>query len=443
MALVLVADPVAPLRAGFWFSFVAVGVLMMLFAPRFGHIPAWRRMLLAQLGISLLMAPLGMYWFQMASLPGLLANLVAIPVVSFLIVPAILAAMVLLWLPGPLAGWALTLAAYMAHWLLQMLEQLSRLQPESLSSTTVPGLTATVLAMLGAAVFMLPRGAPGRFTGLLLMLPLLFSAGERLGKSQTQIDLLDVGQGLCVVLTSPDYLMVYDTGPGNGQQGEAGLDMVAGTIEPMIRSTGRQPDLVVASHADLDHAGGFERLMSVYPDAEYLASLPVKRAGVRACSMPRTWIKEDLQFRILHPSSGLPYLGNDSSCVISVHGPGVSLLLSGDISRVVEQRLADQGLEPHTILSVPHHGSSTSSSQALVDAVQPGWVLISAATGNRFDFPRADVIERYLKAGARVLNTAQCGGIRIITDATGVVRIQSARIVRRAIWRWPAGPDCP
>ena len=87
MSLVLIADPFAPLRAGFWFSFIAVAVLMMLFVPRHGPMPAWRRMLLAQLGISLLMAPLGMYWFQQASLPGLLANLVAIPLVSMVIVP--------------------------------------------------------------------------------------------------------------------------------------------------------------------------------------------------------------------------------------------------------------------------------------------------------------------------------------------------------------------
>lgn len=443
MALVLVADPVAPLRAGFWFSFVAVGVLMMLFAPRFGLMSAWRRMLLAQLGISLLMAPLGMYWFQQASLPGLLANLVAIPLVSFLIVPSILAAMVLLWLPGPLAGWALTFAAYAADWLLQFLDQLSRLQPASFAATPVPGLTATVLAMLGVAVFMLPRGVPGRLTGLLLMLPVLFSADDHPGKTQTQIDFLDVGQGLSVLLTSREHLMVYDTGPGNGQEGEAGLDMVTGTIEPMIRAVGRKPGLIVASHADLDHAGGLRRLMSLYPDAGYLASLPVKRAGVRACSAPRTWMMDDLQLRVLHPSTGLPYLGNDSSCVISVNGPGLSLLLSGDISRVVEQRLADQGLESHAILSVPHHGSSTSSSQALIDAVQPDWALISTASGNRFDFPRADVIERYSEARAHVLNTAQCGGIRIITDVAGGFRIQSARTGRNAIWRWPAGRQCP
>ena len=102
MTLVLLFDPFAPLQAGFWFSFVAVAVLMMVFLPRQGDIPFWKKMLMAQLGISLLMAPLGMYWFQQASLPGLLANLIAIPVISMITVPLILLALILLWVPGSL-----------------------------------------------------------------------------------------------------------------------------------------------------------------------------------------------------------------------------------------------------------------------------------------------------------------------------------------------------
>ena len=442
MALVLVADPFAPLRVGFWFSFVAVAILMMLFVPRYGRMPVWRKMLFAQLGISLVMAPLGMYWFQQASLPGLLANLVAIPVVSMLIVPLILIALLVLWLPGPLAGWLLTVAGHAAHWLFLMLDYLSGFQPLVFGSTRVPGLAATLLAMLGAAVIMLPRGVPGRYAGLLLMLPMLLPAGQNLGRTETQIDFLDVGQGLAVMLVNRDYLMVYDTGPGNGLVGEAGWDMVAGTIQPMIKATGRSPDLIVVSHADLDHAGGLERLRARYPDARYLASLPDKHAGIGFCRTPEAWKTENLEFRVLHPTTGLPYLGNDSSCVISVNGPGLSLLLSGDISRVVEQRLVDNGLEQHAVLTAPHHGSSTSSSQALIDAVKPSLVLISAGSNNRFGFPRADVLDRYSKAYIPTLNTAQCGGIRITTDAMGHLKVESARVSRKAIWRWPADESC-
>jgi len=442
MALVLVADPFAPLRAGFWFSFVAVAVLMMIFVPRQGQMPVWRRMLYAQLAISLVMAPLGMYWFQQASLPGLLANLVAIPVVSMVIVPLILAALTVLWLPGPLAGWLLTLAGYAAYYLLQMLDYLAGFQPLVFGSTRVPGLAATLLAMLGAAIVLLPRGVRGRYAGLLLMLPMVLPVGNSLGKGERQINFLDIGQGLAVLLTTRDYLMVYDTGPGNGLVGDAGWDMVAGTIQPMIKATGRTPDLIVASNADLDHAGGLKRLRLAYPSSRYLASLPRNRTGIRPCHSPDEWETEDLTFRVLHPSPGLPYLGNDSSCVISVNGPGLSLLLSGDIGRIVEQRLVNNGLEQHAVLTAPHHGSSTSSSQILIDTLKPSLVLISAGSDNRFGFPRADVLERYSKAHIPTLNTAQCGGIRITTDADDGFRVESARVSRKAIWRWGAEAGC-
>jgi competence protein ComEC len=443
MALVLLADPVAPLRAGFWFSFVAVGVLLMLFIPRFGRIPAWRKMLLAQLGISLVMAPLGMYWFQQTSLPGLLANLVAIPVTSMLIVPSLLAAMLLLWLPGPAAGWLLNFAAHTAHWLMLTLERLATFQPASFDSTPAPVMTAVALAMLGAAAFMLPRGTPGRLAGLLLILPLLLPRHAARATTEPQVDFLDVGQGLSVLVTTRNHLLVFDTGPGNGLAGEGGRDMVEATIEPMIEATGLLPDLVIASHADLDHAGGLESLMALFPHAAYLASLPDNRPDIRPCMANQHWDWDGLQFRVLHPSPGLPYMGNDSSCVIGVKGQGFSLLLPGDISRVVEQRLLHEGIETYAILSVPHHGSSTSSSQGMLDAVSPIWTVVSSAFGNRFEFPRSDVLQRYAMSGIPVLNTAQCGGIRMLSDGKGDMEIRSARVHRKAIWRWPAGPACP
>jgi len=290
---------------------------------------------------------------------------------------------------------------------------------------------------------LLPRGMPGRAAGLLLMLPLLLPVKPDPGRSQVRIDFLDVGQGLSVLVKSAKHLVVYDTGPGNGLSGKDGLDMVAGTIRPMIDAAGTEPDLVIASHADLDHSGGLQSLMSVFPRAGYLASLPQKTPGIEPCRAPRHWNWDGVEFEILHPSPGLPYLGNDSSCVVSVRGRSLSLLLTGDISHVVERRLAGRGIGVHTVLVAPHHGSSTSSSPALIDAVRPGWAIISAASGNRFDFPRADVLERFSRAGVPALNTARCGGIRMIASAQGEPAVQSARVMRKAIWRWPAGDECP
>ncbi len=443
MAMVVVMDPFAPLRAGFWFSFVAVLVLITSFAPRYGHVSGLRKMCFAQLSISLILAPLGMFWFQQASLPGLLANLIAIPVVSLLIVPLILTALLLLWLPGPLTSWLLTAAGYLAHWVFLMLDQLAKFQPAILGATRAPGLAETLLAILGAAMMLLPKGVPGRLAGLALMLPLLLPLPRIAGDRQMQIDFLDVGQGLAVLLTSRDYQLLYDSGPGNGLAGSARWDMVTGTLRPMINATGAIPDLIVTSNADLDHAGGLDSLRSSYPQAKLVASLPHKRPGIDQCSVPGAWTATDFKFKILHPSEGLPYLGNDSSCVISVNGPGLSVLLSGDISRFVEQRLVDEGLGHHDILSAPHHGSSTSSSPIFIDTLKPSLVVFSSGHSNRFGFPRADVLQRYAQAHIPGLNTAQCGGIRIRSDGLGNFKITSARVSRKAIWRLPADTVCP
>ena len=122
----------------------------------------WRKMLLAQLGISLIMAPVSMLWFQQASLPGLLANLVAIPVVSLLIVPLVLLGLITLFLPLPLSNWLLTAASYLADGVLGVLGEIAMLQPTAMKFTLDPGLAATLLAMTGAAILLLPRGMHGQ-----------------------------------------------------------------------------------------------------------------------------------------------------------------------------------------------------------------------------------------------------------------------------------------
>lgn len=336
MSLVLLIDPFAPLRAGFWFSFIAVATLLVLFVPRAGKARGWQTILTAQLGISLIMAPLSMYWFQQASLPGLIANLIAIPVISFLVVPLILVSMCVLALPWPLATGLLNVAGYITEGLMTFLDRVSTLQPDWMSQAQSPGFITIILAMLGALIILLPRGAPVRWSGLALMVPLLLPLPTRLSPSETQTDFLDVGQGLAVLVSSESYLLLYDTGPGNGLSGEEQWNMVDGTIKPMILASGLQPNLIVVSHADLDHAGGLTQLRASYPQSEIMASLPVLQKGIHRCTSPSNWLEGGLSFNVLHPSSGLPYLGNDSSCVISMNGKGLNMLLSGDISKRVE-----------------------------------------------------------------------------------------------------------
>jgi competence protein ComEC len=439
LAAVLLIDPLAPWRAGFWLSFAAVAVLLCLFAPRRGGGRGfWRRLLLAQAGIMLVMFPLSAYWFQAASPAGLIANLVAIPWVSLLVVPLTLLGVVLLPAGDALAGPVLDLAGAAAQLLTRLLELIASL-PAAQVYLPQPALAAVVLATAGAMLLLLPRGVPQRRLGLVLLLPLLVNA-ERAPAGGIRLELLDLGQGSALLLAVEDHLLLYDSGPGDG----ADYDRVEPVIVPAIHQAGHAaPERILISHADLDHAGGLSSLQARYPGSTVHASLPQARAGVASCDDGLAWHWGAAELRVLHPSPYLPYLGNDASCVLSVRRGNLSVLLTGDISQAVEQRLVADGLAPYTVLLAPHHGSASSSSAELLSATAPQVAVASAGVGNRFGFPRPEVRERYRRAGIPFWSTDACGALRLELAADGSIKAASARRVRAAPWRWPVAPDCP
>ena len=250
------------------------------------------------------------------------------------------------------------------------------------------------------------------------------------------MEVLDAGQGTAVIVSTPDRSLLYDTGPGDGR----GRDMVGSTLAPALnRFGGGVPDPVVVSHADLDHAGGLRSMLDRHPGALYFANHP-EQPG---CTTPLQWQWQDVEFKTLHPSPALPYRGNDSSCVISVRSEGVGVLLSGDISTAVENRLLLEGLTEHPVLLVPHHGSLTSSSAAFIERVQPEIAIATASLGNRFDFPREEIRQRYLDNGAKFWSSGECGALRLLLNKNGEVQAESARRQRNRIWRWPAADHCP
>jgi competence protein ComEC len=249
-----------------------------------------------------------------------------------------------------------------------------------------------------------------------------------------------VGQGLSVIAHTPHHLLLYDTGPGDGHS----WSMARSSFMPAIRQTGlHSPDRVVVSHGDLDHAGGVHEIRQWFPQAEVLTSKPQASQHQRACLAPRQWSWEGYRFEILHPGPGLPYLGNDSSCVLAIYGERPLVLLSGDIGASIEARLVDRGLSRFDVLAVPHHGSRSSSSPEFLEAVYPRLSLVSAGHRNRFGFPDSLVAGRYRSLGSTLLSTADCGGIEVRFDRNGFYRARSARRARPAVWRWPAAEHCP
>lgn len=438
LAGVLLLDPFAPLGAGFWFSFAAVACLLLVFAPRPDPLPWWKTMLLAQAGVAVLLAPVSAAWFQSFSPMGLIANLVAIPWVSFLVVPLVLLGIALAPIASALSGVLWALAGKLAIALMGLLQWLARLQGD-LPLLPPPDVAATAAALAGALLLLLPRGLPLRSLGALLLVPLFLPAANRVPETSFETEILDVGQGTSVIVRTAQHTLLYDSGPGDGHS----ANLVSPVIAPALAAYGGAPARVVISHGDLDHAGGLASLFLRYRKADYLVNRREPYPGAMPCVRPLAWRWDGVTFDVLHPGPWLPYLGNDSSCVISIRAGSRRMLLPGDISAAVERRLGLRSIGQYQVLLVPHHASTSSSDPPFIDMLSPEFAIATAGLGNRFGFPRPAIRNRYEQKGAVFWSTGACGAIRLRPGPNGQWLAESARRERRRIWRWPAGANCP
>lgn len=243
------------------------------------------------------------------------------------------------------------------------------------------------------------------------MLPLLFGQRPAPAEGTFWFDMLDVGEGLAIIVRTKDHTLVYDAGPSFS----SGFDTGQAVILPWLRRQGiRQIDTMMISHGDSDHIGGANSLLQGIPVSQVLSSVPERFESASECQGGNRWQWNGVRFEILHPPDPWPFDGNNGSCVLRVSNSSHSVLITGDIESMAEFRLckAIPKLEAD-LLVVPHHGSRTSSSEAFIRAVAPRYALVSTGFRNRFGFPRPDITERYENLGVPVLNTAEEGGVRI------------------------------
>lgn len=431
LVAVLLLDPLAPLSAGFWLSFGAVAWLILAFGRRWRPESLWRAWIIPQLGLTVALLPLGLAFFQQASAAAPLVNLLAVPYVTFLVVPVLLLAVVL----SPVA----TLSApiwQLAAWLLGAFDALivwAADLPLSRWTLPPPSLLAWVVALLGTLWLLAPRGWPGRALGGFALLPLLLPRGTDLPEGAFALSLLDVGQGQATVLRTARHTLLVDTGPGFPDGGDLG-DRV---LVPALAEMGvRRLDLLIVSHDDLDHAGGTASLRRRLAVARIDAAAPGSISGAQLCRMGERWTWDGVEFEILHPPTTLPYLGNESSCVVRVANSGGSVLIPGDIGATIEARLIREQADKLDvdILIAGHHGSAGSTSAAFLDAVSPQQVWYSAGYLNRFDFPRAEVVRRVAKTGAQQFSTAQAGAMDLKFLPQGMQAPEFARAGQRRWW---------
>ncbi|MBT0963408.1 DNA internalization-related competence protein ComEC/Rec2 [Denitromonas iodatirespirans] len=412
---VMLFDPWCVLAAGFWLSFGAVAALLLVLSGRHGVRGRVGAFAVAQLSVTCLTAPVLLVLFGQMSLVSPLANALAIPLVSLVVVPLVLAGAVL-----PIDG-LLLLAALVMGVLMDMLAWAAA-WPWSVWTRATPPVALVVLALAGSAWALLPRGTPWRTLGWLAWLPALLWLPARPAPGTFEARVLDVGQGLAVHVRTASRDMLYDSGPSYYRGGDAG----ARHVLPYLQGLGlRQLDLMVISHDDKDHAGGARSVLAGIDVQATIAGEGVRLETPvpgRPCHAGEGWTWDGVTFRFLHPASGEAYRkDNDRSCVLHISTQSGALLLPGDIESRIEQHLAEQGRwPPSSVVVAPHHGSRSSSSDALVDAAGARAVVFSSAHGNAFGHPAAAVVARWQAAGAEVWRTDTQGAVWLRIDSSGV-----------------------
>jgi len=418
---VLVYDPLAVLSTSFWLSFGAVLIIMLVpgTMTSWKNHPLMRRWLRLQIYIFIGLISLLAVWFNQLPLTSLLANMIAIPWVSFVSVPLVLCGAALLLIYEPLgslllyaSGKSLDLIwpglAYLAE-----LDQLMITIPEA-------SMFALGAALAGTALLFLPAGIPARWLGLFWFLPLFFPRVDIPALAEFETVVLDVGQGLAVVVRTRNHLLLYDTGPGF----TSGFNTGWAVIVPYLRSKGiNEIDLIVQSHADSDHIGGLVDVLDAIQVRHILTSVPdkVDFPSVKSCERGQQWNWDGVTFEILSPGKNSGLAGNNASCVLKAGNGRNSILIPGDIERQAEMLLLEQAESPvnTAILIAPHHGSTTSSTAGFIRSVRSDHVIFSAGFLNRFRLPKQDIIDRYIQTGANTLITADTGAISIQFDKKG------------------------
>ena len=432
-AVVLLFDPWALMQAGFWLSFVAVGVLFVA-DPGGGDeqgkgLKAFLLKTFREQGVvTLALTPLSMLIFGQASVVGLPANLIAIPWVTLVVTPLALAGV--FWSPlWGAAAWTLAPLSWLLGWLASW-------SFASVSMATVP-IWVGAVAVAGGVILSMRWPWELRLAGLPLVLPLLLWQAPRPSHGTFELLAADVGQGNAVLVRTAQHTLVYDTGPRYSLESDAG-DRV---IVPLLRALGERVDMVLLSHRDADHIGGARAVLDMQPDATLLSSIEDRHPlqNVRKserCQAGQHWEWDGVDFEILHPlqeSYHSLQKSNNMSCVLRLRaiGSGATALLVGDIE--AREELALLAREPDLradFLLVPHHGSKTSSSGAFLDAVNPAVGLVQAGYRNRFGHPAPQVMARYAERGIRVVESPHCGAMHWNSARAGEVVCERERAAR-------------
>ena len=462
VAFLLFCDPLMPLSVSFWLSVGAVTCLIVWYRYVPLSIIEWRHQKLSrkvrwilglfhlQLGLLILFTPIQLFFFNGLALNGFLANLIAVPLYSFLLVPLILFAVLT---HGAFSSWHL--ANVIAQGITQCLSFFQgSYMPISINLSLI--LTALLSLVFGGMLYGLYFASQGKtkntplkssrfftlnstkilspeaYKQVLLGVILVFgvcigSFGYRyLTKPKWQLDTLDVGQGLATLIVKEGNGVLYDTGPA-WQSGIGGSSMAELEILPYLQREGIELEALILSHDDNDHSGGAKAILAAYPEIELITPSRKSYGEMHRtfCLQGKQWQWRELDFKVLSPTQITDRAENPQSCVILFTDGQYQILLTGDADVATERSFAEN-LGKINVLQVGHHGSKTSTGEILLAQTKPDIALISSGRWNAWNFPHPTVIERLNRYQSAVENTAISGHIRLKFTEKGI-EIEKAR----------------
>lgn len=413
LVLVLLVEPLASLQAGFWLSFLAVALLLWLFAGRLGRWRWW-----AAWGAGAVGDGAGAGDAAAGAGPAVEPERSAGQPAGGALDRTAGSA------PGPggepaAVGARAGRGAASRRWRFAG-PAVSCAWPaggpgRGLAATRRSGLERSA----GHARRALLAGLPLRALGAALLLPALLPSSPPVEWGRAEVRVLDVGQGLVVLVRTREHVLLYDSGARQGA-----FDMGERVVVPVLRSLDlRRLDGLLLSHADNDHAGGAPTVASRFPPVWLVSGEPARLPSplfADSCD-ERSWSWDGVVFEQWAWAQAGD--SNDRSCVLRVEADGEVLLLTGDISRAAEHAWLARQADPRVDwLLAPHHGSRSSSGVAFVLRTRPRHVLVSRGWRNAFGHPHGEVMERYARVAAQVHDTARDGALTFLLGSRGGAR---------------------
>lgn len=449
--LVLIWDSRSILSTGFWLSFSAVAMIFISL-QFFKDKPKWQQLIAMQFMLSAGLAPLIIWSFYQVPLYGLLANLIAVPFVSFIGLPGLLLGVLLSVFSTDLAQFYFKQFDVLWSQLWTYLEWIVALPSFNVVSMQHSWLwLAVVLLVLGCVLWAFRQIQKRKAISVWWLIPILIvyftilifypytterpKFDVKNQNHQAWLTVLDVGQGQSIVIETANHVVVYDTGAKWGNT----IDAAKAVLLPYLKSQGWPSiDLLMISHSDIDHAGGTKSVLDNVSVKRFLSGQPKEvNELVRSddttmrkdyptftqCNNHQAWWFDGIKFEVLSPyskKSNLLKSDNDLSCVLKITNGKQSVLITGDLSQRGESiLLQNYQSQPEklkaNLLVAGHHGSKHSSSAEFLQKVKPTKVVFSAGYLNRYHFPNKDVIKRLqalnTKNSIKWWNTACSGAV--------------------------------